>query len=167
MIVDGVTDTTFEADRNITRAEFAALVVRSLGLNTVSGATYFSDVKSGDWYADVVGAAAQAKLVDGYEDGTFRPNAEITREELAAMVVRALKFAGVEINVDATKQAQLLSVWKDTNNIVWGKAEVTAALDAGLMNGMTDTTLGTDGQATRAQSAAMLKRFLTKAAFIN
>lgn len=167
LIVDGVTDKLFEPDRNITRAEFAALLVRSLGLQTVSGSTYFNDVTANEWFAGVVGAAAQAKLIDGYEDGTFRPNAQITREELAAMVVRALKYAGVEINIDAAKQAQLLSNWSDAKQIIWGHAEIAAALEAGIVNGMTDTTLGTNQNATRAQSATMLKRFLTKADFID
>ncbi|MFK7696106.1 S-layer homology domain-containing protein [Paenibacillus sp. HJGM_3] len=167
LIVDGVTDTKFEPDRSITRAEFAALLVRSLGITTVTGATYFNDVPKGEWYTDIVAAAAQSKLIEGYEDGTFRPNNSITREELAAMVVRALRYAGVNVEVDSAKQAQLLSAWSDSNRIIWGHKEVAAALEAGIVNGMTDTTLGTDQNATRAQSATMLKRFLQKANFIN
>lgn len=166
LIIDGVTDTTFEPDRNITRAEFAALIVRSLGLSTVTGATYFDDVNESDWYAGVVGAAAKAGLVDGYEDDTFRPNAQITREELAAIVVRAYKYAGGKTTVDASTQAQILSKWSDSDRIVWGHQEVAQAIAAGLMNGMTDTTLETYGQATRAQTAAMLKRFLSEVNFI-
>jgi len=167
LIVDGVTDTEFQPDRNITRAEFAALVVRSLGLNSVSGATYFDDVKDGDWFAGVVGAAAQAGIVDGYEDGTFRPQAEITREELAAMVVRAYEFAGGEVAISESSIAQALSKWSDADKIVWGQREVALALVTGLMNGMTSTTLETDAQATRAQSATMLKRFLSEVEFID
>ncbi|MEF3313268.1 S-layer homology domain-containing protein [Paenibacillus sp. GYB004] len=166
LIIDGVTDTTFEPDRNITRAEFAALIVRSLGLSTVSDATYFNDVNGSDWYAGVVGAAAKAGLVDGYEDSTFRPNAQITREELAAIVVRAYKYAGGKTTVDASTQAQILSKWSDSDRIVWGHKEVAQAIASGLMNGMTDTTLETYGQATRAQTAAMLKRFLSEVNFI-
>ncbi|WP_246067430.1 S-layer homology domain-containing protein [Paenibacillus koleovorans] len=167
LIIDGVTDTLFEPDRNITRAEFAALLVRSLGLATTAGDDSFKDVEAGEWYAGVVDAAVKAKLVEGYEDGTFRPNNQITREELAAMVVRAMKYAGVEVTVDAAKQAQLLSAWSDANQIVWGHKEVAIAIEAGLVNGMTDTTLGTKLNATRAQCAAMLERFLKKADFID
>lgn len=167
LIVDGVTDTTFEPDRNVTRAEFAALLVRSLGLSTVTGATYFDDVDADDWFAGVVNAAAKSGIVDGYEDGTFRPNAPITREELAAMVVRAYKFAGGKVTVDASTQAQVLSRWADADRIVWGRLEVAQAVAAGLMNGMTDTTLETYGQATRAQTAAMLKRYLSEVGFID
>jgi len=167
LIVDGVTDQLFEPDRNITRAEFAALLVRSLGLELATGTSTFSDVAAGEWFSGVVGAAAKAKLVDGYEDGTFRPNTQISREELAAMVVRALKYAGMEIKVDAAKQASILAAWSDSNQIVWGHNEIAAAIEAGIVDGMTNTTLAVRENATRAQSATMLKRFLTKADFID
>ncbi|WP_158301688.1 S-layer homology domain-containing protein [Paenibacillus mesophilus] len=167
LIVDGVTDTTFEPDRNITRAEFAALVVRSLGLSPVTSKAYFNDVTSNAWYTGVVNAAAKAGIVDGYEDGTFRPNAQITREELAAMVVRSFEYAGGKVEVDASAQAQILSKWSDANKIIWGQLEVAKAIKAGFINGMTDTTLETNGKATRAQTAAMVKRFLTEVKFID
>lgn len=167
LVVDGVTDSTFEADRNITRAEFAALVVRSLGLSQVSGSASFNDVASGAWYADVVATAANAGIIDGYEDNTFRPNQQITREELAAMVVRALAYVGEDTSVTSNEQAQLLGKFKDASDIVWGQAEIAAAIRAGLMDGMTDTTLESSSSATRAQSATMLKRFLSSADFIN
>lgn len=167
LIIDGVTDTAFQPDRNITRAEFAALVVRSLGLTSVTGSTYFDDVDSSDWFDGVVGAAAKAGIVDGYEDGTFRPNAQITREELAAMVVRAYEYAGGEVSLSSSEVKQVLSKWSDADRIVWGHEEVAKAVAAGLMDGMTTTTLETYGQATRAQTAAMLKRYLSEVNFID
>jgi N-acetylmuramoyl-L-alanine amidase len=168
LVVDGVTDTTFEPDRSITRGEFAALVVRSLGLKTdVSAATYFSDIAPSDWYAGVVAAAAQAGIINGYEDGTFRPDRQITREELAAMVIRAMNYAGQDTTVSTSEQASLLAKFTDADQIVWGQKELAAAVKAGIVDGMTDTTLGPTLQATRAQSAVMLKRFLSKAGFIN
>lgn len=167
LIVNGVTDTTFEADRNITRAEFAALVVRALGLSPVASAAKFSDVKSADWYAGVVGAAAQAGIVNGYEDGSFHPNAQITREELAAMVVRAYEFADGKIAIDQAAITKALSNYSDSNKIVWGQKEVAVALTTGLVNGMTDTTLGTSSEATRAQAVTMLTRLLAKAKFVD
>jgi hypothetical protein len=167
MIVNGATDTTFEAERSITRAEFAALVVRSLGLSPAESAAKFSDVKSADWFAGAVGAAVQAGIVDGYEDGSFRPQAQINREELAAMVVRAYEFADGKVSIDPAIISKALSKYSDADKIVWGQKEIAIALSAGLMNGLTDTTLETDGQATRAQAATMLKRFLSKVDFID
>ncbi|WP_159886324.1 S-layer homology domain-containing protein [Paenibacillus puerhi] len=166
LVVDGVTDTTFQPERSITRAEFAALVVRALGLDT-SGSGSFTDVAAGEWYAGVVGAAAKAKLVDGYEDGTFRPNATINREELAAMVVRALDYAKAKPSVNASRQQELLAPFKDSGSIVWAQNELAVAIEAGIIDGMTDDTLGARNEATRAQSATMLKRLLQRANFIN
>ncbi|MBE1445682.1 S-layer homology domain-containing protein [Paenibacillus sp. OAS669] len=165
LVVDGATDTAFQPDRNITRAEFAALVVRSLGLSTVTASNYFTDVKSDAWYASTVATAAKAGIIDGYEDNTFRPDAQITREELAAMVIRAMNYA--DISTSVTDPQTVLSKYKDSNKIVWAQKEIAAAINAGLINGMTDDTIGSDSQATRAQSATMLKRFLSVANFIN
>lgn len=165
LVVDGVTDTTFQPDRNITRAEFAALVVRALGLSSSSAANQFSDVKSGSWYAETVATAVKAGIIDGYEDGTFRPDAQITREELAAMSIRALNYADVATNVSDPQS--VLSKFKDAKDIVWAQNEIAAAINSGLINGLTDTTIGSAEQATRAQSATILKRLLSTARFID
>ncbi|WP_028553105.1 S-layer homology domain-containing protein [Paenibacillus sp. UNC451MF] len=165
LVVDGATDTAFQPDRNITRAEFAALVVRSLGLSSATATSNFTDVKSDAWYASTVATAAKAGIIDGYEDKTFRPDAQITREELAAMVIRAMNYADIATNV--TDPQSVLSKFKDSNKIVWAQKEIAAAINAGLINGMTDDTIGSASQATRAQSATMLKRFLSVANFIN
>jgi N-acetylmuramoyl-L-alanine amidase len=167
LVIDGVTDTTFEPERNITRAEFAALVVRALGLEQAAGSGSFNDVTSGDWFAGVVGAATNAKIIDGYEDSTFRPNQPIKREELAAMVVRALSYAGAKPDVTSTRQSELLAKFTDASTIVWAQQEVATAIEAGIIDGITDSTIAPISQATRAQSATMLKRLLTKANFIN
>ncbi|GIP35123.1 S-layer homology domain-containing protein [Paenibacillus sp. J2TS4] len=167
LIVDGYEDGSFGPERNVTRAEFAAIVVRSLGLDANATSSTFSDVQSGDWYAGVVNAAVQSGIVDGYEDGTFRPNAQINREELAAMVVRALAYAGKDVKVTSTEQDSLLAKFADADSIVWGQAEMAAAVKAGIVDGMTDTSIAPRNDATRAQSAAMLKRLLDNAGFIN
>jgi len=166
LVVDGVTNTTFQPDRSVTRAEFAAMLVRSLGIQNTGGSSTFKDVASNQWYADVVATAAKLKLVDGYEDGTFRPNNQITREELSAMVVRALSYAGVNTSTEITKGQAMLTKFKDSHTIIWAKDEIAAALSLGIIDGMTSTTIEPLQQATRAQSATMLKRFLTAAKFI-
>ncbi|MFE5323978.1 S-layer homology domain-containing protein [Paenibacillus sp. NPDC056579] len=168
LVVDGVTDTSFEPERNITRAEFAALVVRSLGLDqSAAASSSFKDVSSSEWYASVVASAVNAKIIDGYEDNTFKPNQAISREELAAMVVRALAYAGAKPDVSADRQSELLAKFKDSSKIVWAQNELAVAIEAGIVDGMTDTTIEPSKQATRAQSATMLNRLLTKANFIN
>ncbi|MCP3774587.1 S-layer homology domain-containing protein [Paenibacillus sp. MZ04-78.2] len=167
LVVEGVSDKQFQPDRNITRAEFAALVVRSLGLNSVSANTSFTDINSSAWYAGVVAAASKAGIINGYEDSTFRPDAQITREELAAMIIRSLTYAGVASNVSESNQTQLLAKFKDSSKIVWAKKEIAAAVNAGIINGLTDDTIGSAEKATRSQAATMLKRYLKLADFIN
>ncbi|WP_054974093.1 S-layer homology domain-containing protein [Paenibacillus sp. A3] len=167
LVVEGVSDKQFQPDRNITRAEFAALVVRSLGLNSVTANTYFTDINSSAWYAGVVAAASQAGIINGYEDNTFRPDAQITREELAAMIIRSLSYAGVASDVSESNQAQLLAKFKDSSKIVWAKKEIAAAVNAGIINGLTDDTIGSAEKATRSQAATMLKRYLKLADFID
>lgn len=165
LVVEGSTDTTFEPERNITRAEFAALAVRSLGLTSAAPASTFSDVKSDAWYASAVATATYAGIINGYEDNTFRPDAQITREELVAIVIRAMDYASIGTNV--TDPQSVLSKFKDSNKIVWAQREIAAAVNAGIINGLTDDTIGSASKATRAQSATMLKRFLSTANFIN
>lgn len=145
LVVDGVDAGRFDADRSITRAEFAALLVRALGLMPAADTSQgFSDVSAGSWYAEAVATAAKAGLLGGYEDGTFRPGREITREEQAAMMVRAMSFAGIHTGNTSAKTDESLASFKDADRIVWAQAEIAAALQAGL-----------------------LKRFLSKAGYIN
>ncbi|MBU7314699.1 glycerophosphodiester phosphodiesterase family protein [Paenibacillus oleatilyticus] len=167
LVVEGVSDNRFEGDRPITRSEFAALLVRALGLSPATAKSGFNDVVSGAWYAEDVAAAAAAGLISGYEDGSFRPDRQIKREEQAAMLIRAMSYAGLETQLSQAKQSEALAPFKDTGSLSWAKAEVAAAIHAGLLNGMTAETLEASGIATRAQSAVMLKRFLSKANYIN
>ncbi|WP_245954724.1 S-layer homology domain-containing protein [Paenibacillus flagellatus] len=167
LIVDGVSDDAFEANRSITRAEFAALAVRSLGLNPDASAAKFSDVNGNDWFAGAVGAAAKAGIVSGYDDGTFHPRTLLTREELATMIVRAFEFADGRFAIADSSIDQTLAKWTDGDKVSWGKREVALALLTGLMNGTTSSTLDSDKLATRAEAVTMLKRFLTEAEFID
>jgi N-acetylmuramoyl-L-alanine amidase len=165
LVVEGSSDTTFEPERNITRAEFAALAVRSLGLTPAATASTFKDVKADAWYASAVATATYAGIINGYEDNTFRPDAQINREELAAIAIRALDYANISTNVPDPQT--VLSKYKDSNKIVWAQKEIAAAINAGLINGITDDTISSASNATRAQSATVLKRFLSTARFID
>lgn len=165
LIVNGTGNGRFEGDRTITRAEFAALLVRALGLSPAAAGSAFKDVTAEAWYARDVATAVAAGLINGYDDGTFRPDQVITREELAAMSMRALAYTGTAKDKKAGQA--VLEQYKDAAKIVWAKDEIAAAITLGLMNGTSDNTLSPEGTTTRAESAAMLKRLLIKAGFIN
>lgn len=163
LVVNGTSDGAFAPQAPITRAEFAALLVRSLGLNG-SDTAAFRDVNASDWFASSVGAATKIGLADGFEDGTFRPNDTITREQMASLIHRAIKLTGKTVSTDANK----LAAFEDSSTIsAWAKDAVAAAVNAGAVNGATDTTFVPKGQATRAEAAVMLKRLLQLAELMN
>ncbi|MFC0213433.1 S-layer homology domain-containing protein [Paenibacillus chartarius] len=167
LIVKGISDNAFGPDQNITRAEFAALVTRALGLTEDKDAAKFKDVSAQDWFAGAVGAAVKAKLVEGFEDGGFKPNALITREQMAVMISRALQFTGKATDVNS-KQVQLLSGFKDKAKIsTWAQAAVAQAVDSKIIEGMDGGQFVPADNATRAQAAVMLKRLLKFAQFID
>lgn len=162
-IVNGTTDQLFTPDANITRAEFAALLVRSLGL-AEGKADGFRDVQSGDWFAADVGTAYKAGLITGYEDGTFKPNENITREQMVTMLVRALKVGGKEVKLDKA----VLEAFADRASIgEWSKDAAAQALSAGIIQGMSSKEFAPQEKATRAQAATTLKRMLQYLQFIN
>lgn len=164
LVVQGVTETNFAPDQAVTRAEFAALLVRGLGLSEVETASY-ADVKNSDWYAGTVGAAVKAGLVDGFEDGTFRPDAQITREQMAVMAARALQIAGKKADSGANQTPIPFADGQSVDN--WAKDAVAQAVNAGIINGKSDGMFLPLEKASRAEAAVMLKRLLQAAELIN
>jgi len=164
LLVEGRGQDRFVPDDNISRAEFAAMLVRALGLDDEpNGATPFRDVTPGAWYAGAVRAANEAQLIDGFEDGTFRPAQLITREQMAVMLVRAMEYAGSAPTANGTSKT-----FDDAADIApWADAAVDGLTGASIIHGLSETTFGPREHATRAQSAALLKRMLQAMQFIN
>ncbi|MFC5529655.1 S-layer homology domain-containing protein [Cohnella yongneupensis] len=166
-IIQGVTADSFEPNQSITRAEFVALLVRSLGLSSPSKPTTFSDVAQGDWYADAIGQAVDADIVKGYSDGTFRPNERITREQMAVLLSGALKYVNKSVQVGDTQEA-ILGKYADNGSIgAWAKHSLAELLAAQIMKGTSATTIDPAAHATRAEAAVLIKRFMQYVQFIN
>lgn len=163
-VVKGVAAHTFAPNASITRAEFAALLVRALGLNEAE-ASAFSDVPANSWFAGAVGASAKAGLIEGFEDGSFGPDERITREQMAVMIARAMKFAGQQ--PEAMELAGLARFSDSSAIHEWARGAVAEAVSAGIVNGVTDTTFAPGASATRGEAAVMLKRLLQKLQFMN
>lgn len=160
-VVFGRTDGTFDGDASVTRAEFAAMAVRALGLPT-DGKSSFTDVKSTDWFASAVGVAAEYGLVNGYEDGSFKPDASITRQEAMAMAQRAAKVA------ELTGKTGELTAFSDANSVAdWAKAAAQFNVGSGLIVGKGSATLDPTGSITRAESATVLLRLLQNAKLVD
>ncbi|NPV70674.1 MAG: S-layer homology domain-containing protein [Firmicutes bacterium] len=160
-VVKGVSDTQFAPEAPVTRAQFASLLLRSLGLEEHKPAMEtFLDVSRSSWYFGAVEGAFKAGIIKGYSDGTFKPDARVTREEMATMLVRALGKAGVNTAVNAA-DIEALSKFADRNKISGWAAEAAAyTAKTGILNGRTATTFVPQGTGTRAEAAVMMKRFM-------
>ncbi|MFA9422797.1 MAG: S-layer homology domain-containing protein [Sedimentibacter sp.] len=148
-------DGMFRPEDNITRAEFVSLVVRVLGIDSLGTLNAsFTDVNEGNWYSKDVLLAASNGLVKGYEDGTFKPNAPITREEIGSII-------GTQLNENLTAQQsdEILSSYTDEIS-GWAKNSVASAVKAEIIKGLPDNLFGGRQNATRAQASVMLLRFL-------
>lgn len=175
LLLSGTGGGAFEPDRAVTRAEFAAMLVRALGLSdsestaaSEQGAVTpaLSDVGANDWFAPYVRAASAAGLVSGYADGTFRPDAPVTRGEQAVMMARAIKLAGFGGEAAAAGGSGALERFRDASEVKWGQAEWSLVLEAGLFNGISGNRLAPAAPSSRAQSAVILDRFLEAAGFL-
>jgi hypothetical protein len=118
VFVNGANKTNLKPDEAITRAEFTAMLIRALGLKENKEAQSFSDVSLNDCYAGAIGAAVKAGLITGYPDGRFGPADNISREQMAVLISKALKFK--QYSVDTSEQ--LLSKFIDNKLIsTWAK----------------------------------------------
>lgn len=167
LIVNGIGNNKFAPEQGVKRAEFAALIVRALGLTGTSSAERFTDVQSNTWYAQAVSAAVHANIIQGYEDGSFRPNALITREEIAVMLVRAMSYIGLDRSVSQEQQIKVLAPFTDTESLSWSAPYLAAALQDQIVQGKPGNRLDPKGVLTRAEMVVMLKRFLTKVSYVS
>lgn len=165
-VVEGVSDTDFAPNAPLTRAQFAAMLVRALGLKEEAYAGGFTDVKSSDWYASSVATAAKHGLIKGNEQGGFDPHANITREQISLLLLRALELAGSKVSAAHPEEA--LSGFKDRDAIAqWARTAVAAMAEAGLLQGRAADSFAPQATASRAEGAVVLKRMLELAGLIN
>lgn len=160
-ITEGTTSTKYEPEKPVTRAEFAMFIARGLGLsgNKAEGAK-FKDVSASSAMAAYIGAASKAGIVKGHTDGTFKPNDYVTREEMAAMIIRAAAVAGVQVELKSSVASYFTS-YRDRARIAnWAQDSLARTVEAGIITGLTTTTMGPKGNATRAQAAIIIKRML-------
>lgn len=146
-VISGVTAAAFVPDKNVTRAEFAKMLVETLGLEKQTYRNLFVDVKNGQWYADYIQTAYQAGIVSGIGDGTFAPDKEITRQEMFAMIGRILKN-----KADNTVLAQ----FADRSELAdWALESAAKAVQAKIIAG-SNGKLDPKGKTTRAQAAKVM-----------
>jgi hypothetical protein len=161
-VINGRSDGTFDGGASVTRAEFAALTVRALGLPANStAASAFKDVSASSAFYGAIGTAVEYGIVNGKTATTFVPSASITRQEAMVMLFRAAKVA------ELTGKTGDLSAFSDAASVgAWAKDAVAFNVGTGLIAG-TDGQLNLSAPITRAQTAVVLLRLLQKANLVD
>jgi uncharacterized repeat protein (TIGR02059 family) len=166
-IVEGRSVTKFEPDKAITRGEFATYIAKGLGLTgDRTAAGKFSDVNKDTVMGAYIGAAAAAGIVNGVTASTFKPNDVITRQDMATMMMRAAKVAGVDLTLPKSADSYLQD-FSDRGKVgAYAKTSVAQAIYLGIINGKTPTTISPTTNASRAEGTVMIQRLLEKAQFL-
>ncbi len=166
MVVSGVDTGAYEPDRVITRAEFASILAKGLGLRSVSTSGPFTDVKPDAWYNEVIKIAAAFKLIEGYGNGTFGPDRAISREEAMAMTARAMNLVELDTNVEKAEANEQLKKFTDGGSVAeWASQYAAACIRSGIIEGFNGTVRPKDS-ITRAEAAAVIRKVLKKADMI-
>ncbi|WP_235960714.1 S-layer homology domain-containing protein [Paenibacillus silvestris] len=157
LVISGTSESTFEPESKVTRAQFTALIARALKLKTASVSTSFQDVKPTDWFASEVAAAVQAGIVNGREIDKFDPNAQVSREEMTTILMRSYRLLhGITDSTAAPSFSDEAAIGE------WALADVKAAAALGLVQGRSEGQFEPQGVATRAEAAQVLYRLLSK-----
>lgn len=157
-LMNGSKDGAFEPEAELSRAMLVTILYRLEGAPAAAGHNTFTDVTDRDWFTNAVLWASSNNLVSGYGDGKFGANDAITREQLASILMRYSQYK----QYDTNKKANLngfadkgqISSWAESS-VAWAKAE-------GLLNGRTAANIAPQGEVTRAETAAILMRYLQK-----
>ncbi|HCE62706.1 MAG TPA: hypothetical protein DEQ85_07005 [Clostridiales bacterium] len=164
-IINGMGQGTFMPNKTMTRAEFAAIVTRALGL-TAKDTKVFSDVPSSKWYAGYIGAANSSGIVNGVGSGKFNPDGTITRQEAAAMVARAAKLCGLDTEMDAGATKDVLAQFGDYRSVAsWAKESLAFCYYTNILD-QSALKIEPTKAILRCEIAQMLYNMLTAAELI-
>lgn len=155
-LMNGTDPYAFSPDTAMSRSMMAAVLYGMAGRPAAAGGSAFSDVPEGAWYADAVQWASGAGIVTGMGDGTFAPDAAVTREQMAVFLYRYAQALEQDVTVDGDP----LAGFADADTVsAYAVDALRWAAGMGLINGTDSVTLSPRGGATRAQTAAILIRF--------
>ncbi len=157
-LMNGVSETHFAPNDNLTRAMLVTVLYRLEGEPATNRSIPFADVDMGAYYGNAVSWAKQNGIVNGVSETKFAPNDNITREQIAAIMHRYAKFKGYDVSVG--ENTNILS-YDDFDSISeYAIAAMQYACGSGLMKGKSESTLNPLDDATRAEIAAILHRFI-------
>ena len=153
-LLKGVRPEYMAPDEKLTRAMLVTILYRATNPEGTFPAAKFSDTNSAEYYAEPLNWAVANKIVNGYPDGTFRPNNNITREELCAMMERYLTMRGIKGDA-----ADVLAGFADAAKVSdWARQSVNTVCQKGIVKGYEDNTIRPQGNATRAEAVTMVLR---------
>lgn len=155
-MMNGVSSRAFAPNASLTRGMLVQILYNLEGKPKGTAAN-FSDVQADAWYAEAVGWAASNKVVTGYADGTFRPNAAVTREQAAAILYRYAQSKGIDVSVG--ENTNILSYVDVQQASEYAIPALQWAVGAGVLNGKNGGRLAPTGTATRAEIAAIMQRW--------
>jgi len=150
-IADGYPDGTFTPNAAVTRAEFSKLLVQTFVLTAGAQQAQFNDT-AGHWAEDAIRILASNGIIQGYEDGSFRPDHRISRAEMVTMLSRIADFAAPQPGAAKT--------FADVPSGYWAKPVIEKAANEGLLQGVDNDRFAPDGATTRAEAIALILRTL-------
>jgi hypothetical protein len=155
-LFQGTSRSTFEPQGTMTRAMLVTVLHRLEGAPDVSAVSHFQDVQAGQWYTAAVNWASSNAIIEGYPDRRFGVGDEVTRQQMATILYRYAKYKSYSISADAD-----LAGYSDAAEIdAWARDAMTWANAKGIISGTTTSTLAPRGNASRAQVATILMRFV-------
>ena len=156
-LLNGISEKEFAPNATLTRAMLVTVLYRLEGEPECSSSS-FKDVKNGTWYSKGISWAEQNGIVNGIGNNMFAPNTSITREQIATVMYRYAKYKGVDVSVEKSTS---LNSYIDAKNISkYAVESVRFAIGSGLIKGKTASTVNPLDNATRAEFATILKRFI-------
>jgi hypothetical protein len=168
LIIGGETDGSFSPDNDITRAEFASIVVRALGLmRPGTGKDVFNDVMREDLFYDAISIAYEYGITSGYGNGRFGPEDTITREQAMTIITKAMKITKLPIELESGQEKQILDDFGDTVLASdWSKSSIASCIKTELVYGINGKLIAPMNNITRAEAAVIVRRLLQKSKLI-
>ncbi len=155
-LMNGISEDEFAPNNTLTRAMLVTVLYRNAGEPAVNKSIPFADVDMGSWYANAVVWAKQNGIVNGVNEANFAPDNNITREQIAAIMFRFAQYKGM----DAVTLEENLQFTDSKKISEYAVSAMNWAVGKGLMKGKSTTTINPKDNATRAEIAAILQRFI-------
>jgi len=159
-VVIPIKNDLFLPDTSITRAEFSALLVKALMLTDTNGSKSFSDVKAGDWYETAILSAVKSGIIKGFEDGTFKPNDNLSRQDMGVIVANAMKIAK---GIETLSETKDFLIFVDNSKIEnYAQKAVATAVKYGVIGGKPGKVFDPLNTVTRAEAATVISKLMGK-----